>query len=55
MGRNRLRSSYALRKILQYLGLPADVPPVTPAALPRIDEPLFEECVDEQAAPRSPP
>ncbi len=44
-----------VRRILQHLGLPADVPPVAPAALPCMEEPLFEECVDGGAAPRSPP
>ena len=44
-----------VRKILQHLGLPADVPPVAPAAPPCRDEPLFKECIDGGAAPRSPP
>jgi hypothetical protein len=44
-----------LRKILVHLGLPADVPPVAPAAHRCVDEPLFDDDLTSGAPARPPP
>jgi hypothetical protein len=43
-----------VRKILEHLGLPADVPPVAPAKYRYVDEPLFDDD-HASAGARSPP
>jgi hypothetical protein len=44
-----------LRKILLHLGLPADLPPLAPAAHRDVEQPLFDEDAASAAPARSPP
>jgi hypothetical protein len=42
-------------KILRHLGLPDEVPPVAPAAITPLDEPLFEDAAASSPPARPPP
>jgi hypothetical protein len=44
-----------VRKILRHLGLPDEVPPLTPAAPTSMDGPLFEDAAASGPPARPPP
>jgi hypothetical protein len=44
-----------VRKILLHLGLPADLPPLAPAAHRQVDEPLFDDDPSSVTPARPPP
>ena len=44
-----------VRKILLHLGLPADLPPLSPAVLRNVEQPFFDVDATSPAPARSPP